>query len=421
VDCYAGPPQRVHPVHRRTTNDAPDLVGNKGDYVAETKDKTFWAGGNFLDVSVGSEQSDGVEFTGDAGILGPNEYTLQINTNDWGTTFACGGTLSPGSTFHPGCHVWQQFVYATDYVCFPYLCTAGVFIQSWLINYGECPDGWNQSNRSGEENCYVNSNVVLAPDFPISDLGKLSLHASAKPEGQDCTTVYDDTGAGWGVCQSDGILDISSVWDKTEFGIFGDGGDSEASFSFGTHFAVLLQVNDGSGAAPTCLGPANVGTTGEINNLTLGKPCEPLVGNGLYPRIRFTESNPFSPPPPPNLCGQIQPGQGLTPGEAWHSCDGRFSLFMQTDGNLVLYEKDTDNENDTPNALWATCTMGQDVAFMIMQADGNLVLYNTSEGASWNSGTSGYEGAYLVLGNEGTLSIDYPVGQTIWTANTWCH
>jgi hypothetical protein len=94
---------------------------------------------------------------------------------------------------------------------------------------------------------------------------------------------------------------------------------------------------------------------------------------------------------------------------------------MQTDGNLVLYEKDTDNENDTPNALWATCTMGQDVAFMIMQADGNLVLYNTSEGASWNSGTSGYEGAYLVLGNEGTLSIDYPVGQTIWTANTWCH
>jgi hypothetical protein len=274
VDCHAGPPQGVHPVHRTPTDNAPEVVGNGKDYAAETKGKTFWAGGSFLDVSVQSETSVG----GDNGILGPDEYSLQINTNHWGTTSACDG----GTTFD--CRVWQQFVYATDYDCDFWGCDAGVFIQYWLLNYGYCPSNWTQSGND----CYINSNVVSAPDFPITDLANLSLHAAAQPGGQDCAVVYDNTGTGWGVCSSDGVLDISSVWDKTEFGIFGDSGGSQAQFSSGTSFTELLQVNDGSGAAPTCLKGA--GTTGETNNLTLGK-CTPLVGNGLWPRIRFTESN----------------------------------------------------------------------------------------------------------------------------------
>jgi hypothetical protein len=278
VDCYAGPPQRVHPAHRTPTDDAPAVVGNGNDYVAETKRKTFWAGGSFLDVSVQSETSVGVKAFGYAGILGPNEYSLQLNTNAKESTSAC----NAGTTFN--CTVWQQFVYATDYDCDFWGCDAGVFIEYWLLNAGDCPANWNQYGND----CWINSNVVSAPDFPITDLANLSFHAAAHPGGQDCAVVYDNTGAGWGVCASDGVLDISSVWNKTEFGIFGDAGGSRAKFSSGTSFIELLQVNDGSGAAPTCL--ADAGTTGETNNLTLGK-CEELVGNGLYPRIRFSESN----------------------------------------------------------------------------------------------------------------------------------
>jgi hypothetical protein len=84
------------------------------------------------------------------------------------------------------------------------------------------------------------------------------------------------------------MLDISSVWDKTEFNIVGDTGGSRAQFGSGTSFVELLQVNDGSDTVPKCLSGA--GTTAETNNLTLGK-CETLVGNGLWPRIRFSESN----------------------------------------------------------------------------------------------------------------------------------
>jgi hypothetical protein len=402
VDCGVAR-SGVHQVHRMRAGGGPDIVGNTDDYAAKTKGKTFWAGGNFLDVSVGSEASVGVESFGDQGILGSNEYSLQINTNKGKATSAC----DHSTTF--SCQVWQQFVYATDYDCDIWGCGGGVYIQYWLINYGQCPDNWNQESP-GSSNCWINSNVVSAPDFPITDLKNLSLHAAAHAGGQDCAVVYDNTGAGWGVCAGDGMLDISSVWDQTEFGIFGDGDGSQAQFGFGTSFTQLLQVNDGSGAAPTCLKKA--GTTGETNNLDLSK-CDELVGDGLFPRIRFTESNHFSAPPPPKTCGKIKPSQGLTPGHSWHSCDERFKLAMQTDSNLVLYEGNT--------ALWATGTVGQDVAFMIMQADGNLVLYNTSEGAVWNSETPGYEGASLAIQNDGNLVIYNPGGQAIWASNTCCH
>jgi len=418
VDCHAGAPQRFHSMHRRPQGDAQAaetvgsgnemIVGNTVDYAAETTGKTFWAGGSFLNVSVKSEAGVGVQAYGDQGTLGSNDYSLQINTNHWGTTSACDG----GTTFD--CRVWQQFVYSSN--CDMSGCDDGaVFIQYWLLNAGTCPQNHNWTQQG--EDCVKNSDVVSAPDFPITDLAKLSLHAAAHAGGQDCAVVYDDTGAGWGVCAGDGVLDISSVWDKTEFGIFGDAGGSQAQFGFGTRFTQLLQVNDGSGAAPKCL--KNAGTTGETNNLNLGK-CEALVGNGLFPRIRFAESNPFSSPPSPNLCGQILAGQGLTPGHVWSSCDLLFTLDMQTDGNLVLYQGPLREE---PTALWSTGTAGQDAAFVIMQADGNLVLYNKSEVAIWNSGTPGYEGASLAIQTDGNLVIYAPPPDAgaVWASNTCCH
>lgn len=276
---------RSHPARRIPAGPMPDLVGNGNDYIAQTTAKTFWAGGNFLDVSgIQSEASVGVQAYGDQGNLGPNEYSLQLNTNDWGITAACGNVT--------GCHVWQQFVYDTNSG------DAQVYIQYWLLDYGSCPpdSAWNQSGS----NCFVDGNQFSAPNFAVTDLANLSLHAAAHAGGTDCVAVYDNTGAGWDACDADSELDISSVWDKTEFGIFGDGGGSQAQFNFGTSFVQLLQVNDGTGTAPAC--HKGEGTTGETNNLNLG-PCKVLTGNGLYPRIRFAESDPFSAPVTTSGCG----------------------------------------------------------------------------------------------------------------------
>lgn len=119
-------------------------------------------------------------------------------------------------------------------------------------------------------------------------------------------------------------------------------------------------------------------------------------------------------------------------GTQWTSCDGRFGLIMQTDGNLVLYEGPcVKTACGTP--LWASHTVGCG-GCASMQGDGNLVVYDLGGmqpgHACWASGTNGHAGAYLQLQNDGDL-VMYPAmgdagvvvdaGTAIWSTNTCCH
>jgi hypothetical protein len=114
----------------------------------------------------------------------------------------------------------------------------------------------------------------------------------------------------------------------------------------------------------------------------------------------------------PTQCGLISPGQGLRIGQSWPSCDGRFSLNMQADGNLVLYE------GTTP--LWATNTQGALISEVIMQSDGNLVLYNDSNAPLWASNTSGHANAYLQIQTDGNAVV-YAGTTPLWDTATWGH
>ena len=82
------------------------------------------------------------------------------------------------------------------------------------------------------------------------------------------------------------MLDISQVWKESEFNVVGDAGGSRANFNTPVSIAVRLALTDGTTAAPKCV--ANAGTTGESNNLNLGK-CS--TASGTSPSIKFTESN----------------------------------------------------------------------------------------------------------------------------------
>ncbi len=67
-------------------------------------------------------------------------------------------------------------------------------------------------------------------------------------------------------------------------------------------------------------------------------------------------------------------------------------LYMQPDGNLVLYQYGT--------ALWSSGTFGQNCGsnqcYAVFQGDGNFVVYNGST-PLWNSQTGGNSGAHLIL------------------------
>ena len=273
VECKVAHPL-VHPVHSERIAGAGDVTGNGKDFVAQSAGLTSEALGSFPSVTgVTSEKSVGVAAFGDGGILGKNEYTLQANTNYTGTTSACAG--------HSGCTVWQQYIYSTDYLTKG---EAAVFMQYWLIGWGSkaCPGSFASA---GGGDCYTNSNYISAPDMPATDLGELTLSGAAVPGGNDTVTFNNGTEA-YSVSGADSMLDISSVWQQTEFNVVGDAGGSRANFNKGVSVTVKLAITDGTTAKPKCV--ANAGSTGETNNLDLGK-CTASAGSPPY--IEFTESN----------------------------------------------------------------------------------------------------------------------------------
>ncbi|WP_395819952.1 M57 family metalloprotease [Archangium minus] len=124
-------------------------------------------------------------------------------------------------------------------------------------------------------------------------------------------------------------------------------------------------------------------------------------------------SKTFAAPIPPPGCGWLPVDYGLRLEDELYSCDGRFRLRMQGDGNLVLYQGDT--------ALWASNTRGKPAYGAYMQWDGNLVIYSGLPRPIWGSETDDHPGAQLALQDDGNAVIYTPDFQPIWATNTCCH
>jgi Domain of unknown function (DUF1906) len=109
-------------------------------------------------------------------------------------------------------------------------------------------------------------------------------------------------------------------------------------------------------------------------------------------------------------CGWLHIGEVIGTDRALPSCDGRYLLAQQADGNLVLYRSD-----GTP--LWASDTVASGGTWTVMQGDGNLVAYTSSSAPVWASGTNGSAGAELAVQTDGNVVLyvgDTPIWAT-WT------
>jgi len=255
--------------------------------------------GAFLSVQgVTSETGVGIPAYGNGGVLGANEYTLQVNTNI-AHSAACGS--------YSYCTAWQQFVMSTNT---PVSVTSSnltneteVFIEYWLFNYGVhsggsniCPSGFDDSgqDRVGPgDDCVQNTPAaeIYNGQLPITDLAGLSLSGSATANGTDVATVTYG-GEAYQATVPDSKTDIATVWNQAEFNVVGNAGGSEAEFNSGASIIVKVAVTDGSAYAPSCV--QNSGTTGESNNLNLvpstsSPVCCPL--GGASSGIVFMESN----------------------------------------------------------------------------------------------------------------------------------
>lgn len=96
------------------------------------------------------------------------------------------------------------------------------------------------------------------------------------------------------------------------------------------------------------------------------------------------------------------------------------TLYMQRDGNLVLYRFNPDRNRDDP-ALWASNTSGNSGAAAVFQEDGNLVVYaDGGDGrALWasNTGDRARDGT-LELTRDGNLELRSASGETVFSTNT---
>jgi exopolysaccharide biosynthesis protein len=104
--------------------------------------------------------------------------------------------------------------------------------------------------------------------------------------------------------------------------------------------------------------------------------------------------------------GALLHDRTLSAGDSFDSPTGAYQLTMQAGGNLVLHHGAT--------VVWSsgTSTPG---AHAVLQGDGNLVVYSGST-PLWASNTAGNPGAYLVVGDDGTIALISTAGGTLWSA-----
>jgi hypothetical protein len=144
-----------------------------------------------------------------------------------------------------------------------------------------------------------------------------------------------------------------------------------------------------------------------------------LRRNGLPTTPRAGTPTTTSPPPAPTPpaenanspgCGVLGANEALLQNQSKWSCDGRFQLVHQGDGNVVLYA------GTVP--LWNTRTVGKRTAQFVMQGDGNVVLYQASGAAAWNTGTHGQGNAALVVQDDGNVVVYGPNWRVLWQTHT---
>jgi Fibronectin type III domain len=100
-------------------------------------------------------------------------------------------------------------------------------------------------------------------------------------------------------------------------------------------------------------------------------------------------------------------GDQLAPGEELRSANGRYSLTMQEDGNLVVYA-------DDGRPLWHSRTWGQPGTRVQLQPDGNLVAYAADDRSAWHSATWGHSDLRLVMQDDGNLVLYADDGSPKW-------
>jgi hypothetical protein len=170
-------------------------------------------------------------------------------------------------------------------------------------------------------------------------------------------------------------------------GVFGGGsadeGGSACCVLCSKQSQTFSTYSPSTGLSNTCAGAALAfcGESAERGSVQNAMPgfCSPLPGASAPPS-----------------CGALASGQSIVDAGEVRSCNGTYWLTLGTDGKLIETQLDVGQVWDVGGAAGDQ---------LVMQADGNLVLSSSTGAVLWASDTSGNPGAYLDVGNDGSLVI----------------
>jgi hypothetical protein len=117
----------------------------------------------------------------------------------------------------------------------------------------------------------------------------------------------------------------------------------------------------------------------------------------------------------------LSAGLKLNPGQYLQSSAGQYYAVLQTDGNFVIY---LTSPFQAKHAIWTTGTQGSSLQrpfSLFMQGDGNLVMYDQYNRAVWESKTSlkGQAPHRLILQADGNLVIYDANRVATWSSRTF--
>jgi parallel beta-helix repeat protein len=168
------------------------------------------------------------------------------------------------------------------------------------------------------------------------------------------------------------------------------------------------------------VGVTGAGCGGAASSQPAGYQVQSASGSTLQPEfvagtvhyvLGVTEPAILAVGAPPAACTWMRPDEALFPGAHQVSCDGRFRLTLQRDGNLVLTRA-------SGSVLWSAELGGQPSAVALMQQDGNFVVYDSAGRPLWASGTGGNPGARLAVQDDGNVVVYGPTSGPLWDTRT---
>jgi chitinase len=233
------------------------------------------------------------------------------------------------------------------------------------------------------------------------------------PAGQQTLTIDQDNG-GWNIRQltfasSSGTPPANTVTVSSPGNQTGTVGTAASLQVSGTDSASGQTLTYSATGLPAGLSISSSGlisgtpTTAATSNVTV--TATDTTGASGSASFTWTISGSTT-----GSCGELTANQSLAANQSVASCNGGFSLIMQGDGNLVLYQGGT--------ALWASNTAGSAADEAILQGDGNFVLYTSSGTPVWASNTAGNSGAYLQVQNDGNVVVYSASGSVLWSTGT---